>query len=549
MALASTAKLTKPKQEFDPTPEQQAAIKMCLNGRDMKLIAFAGAGKTSTLVLLAKELNKQGKTGLYLAFNKAIADEAAKKMPNNVVSKTFHSLAYANAPNHIKSRLQKDCPSWEFQKIFRLTPFSVRVRETEIDYQAILRGDVEDDADNPPKRLVSVKSSLISAVRQKYIIDTALTYFMRSDRDFPEIEDVHKAIKNNIDDILKDDIEVLAKELFPVVETLWRDFISPSGVIGMRGRHDVYLKLWALSKPKIKTDFILFDESQDADPLMTGILREQEAQIIYVGDPYQQIYGWRGAVNVMQDLKVQASYLTQSFRFGQDLADACQPLLEVLGSENSIRGLDSLTTVVDVDDKLPSSFDALLCRTNAGAIKACLEYQGLGILVTPMNVDFKETREMVLGIEELRKLGRTECAALRGFPSYDSLQEFVSEYKTDTSIAPYYRLNEKFGVETIIELIDRCESDKSKKVKGSIATTAHRSKGLEWDTVVLNDDFCGAFQNYTGEFKEKPNEEEYRLLYVAMTRAKKKAYFAQIQNILLHVKSKRKNQALNAFDL
>ena len=157
MALASTAKLTKPKQEFDPTPEQQAAIKMCLNGRDMKLIAFAGAGKTSTLVLLAKELNKQGKTGLYLAFNKAIADEAAKKMPNNVVSKTFHSLAYANAPNHIKSRLQKDCPSWEFQKIFRLVPFSVRVRETEIDYQAILRGDVEDDADNPPKRLVSVK--------------------------------------------------------------------------------------------------------------------------------------------------------------------------------------------------------------------------------------------------------------------------------------------------------------------------------------------------------------------------------------------------------
>lgn len=239
-----------------------------------------------------------------------------------------------------------------------------------------MRGDVEDDADNPPKRLVSVKSSLISAVRQKYIIDTALTYFMRSDRDIPQIEDVHKAIKNNIDDILKDDIEVLAKELFPVVETLWRDFTSPSGVIGMRGRHDVYLKLWALSKPKIKADFILFDESQDADPLMTGILREQEAQIIYVGDPYQQIYGWRGAVNVMQDLKVQASYLTQSFRFGQDLADACQPLLEVLGSENSIRGLDSLATVVDVDEKLPSSFDALLCRTNAGAIKACLEYQG-----------------------------------------------------------------------------------------------------------------------------------------------------------------------------
>lgn len=545
----SATKVTKTNKEFKPTSEQLKAVEMCRNGKDMKLIAFAGAGKTSTLTLLAKELNTQGKVGLYLAFNKAIADEAAKKMPNNVNSKTFHSLAYANAPDYIKRRLQKDCPSWEFQKIFKLSPLSVRVRETVVDFEAILRGDVEDDSDNPPKKLVAIKSSLISAVRQKYIIDTALMYFMRSEREIPQIEDVQGAIKNNIDDILKDDVESLAKELFPVVEALWKDFISPSGVVGMKGRHDVYLKLWALSKPKINTDFILFDEAQDADPLMTSILRNQKAQIIYVGDPYQQIYSWRGAINVMQDLKVQASYLTQSFRFGQDLADACQPLLEVLGSENSIKGLDNLTTIVDKEDKLPLNFDALLCRTNAGAIQACLEYQNMGVLVTPMNVDFKETKEMVLGIEELRKLGRTECAALKGFPSYEALQEFVTEYKTDTSIAPYYKLNEKFGVETIIALIERCENDKSKKAGGCIATTAHRSKGLEWDTVVLHEDFCNPFQTYTGDFKEHPNEEEFRLLYVAMTRAKKKAYFAQIESILLHVKSKRKNSLLNAFDL
>jgi hypothetical protein len=42
---------------------------MALQGKDLKIKAFAGSGKTSTLVAIAKEL--QGR-GLYLAYNKAI---------------------------------------------------------------------------------------------------------------------------------------------------------------------------------------------------------------------------------------------------------------------------------------------------------------------------------------------------------------------------------------------------------------------------------------------------------------------------------------------
>jgi hypothetical protein len=50
-------------------------------------------------------------------------------------------------------------------------------------------------------------------------------------------------------------------------------------------RHDHYLKLWHLSGPKINADYILFDEAQDANPVLVDIVRQQtHAQLVWVGD-------------------------------------------------------------------------------------------------------------------------------------------------------------------------------------------------------------------------------------------------------------------------
>ena len=45
--------------------------------------------------------------------------------------------------------------------------------------------------------------------------------------------------------------------------------------------HDGYLKLWALSEPRIAADFILLDEAQDANRVMLDVLRKQPAQMVY----------------------------------------------------------------------------------------------------------------------------------------------------------------------------------------------------------------------------------------------------------------------------
>ena len=60
---------------------------------------------------------------------------------------------------------------------------------------------------------------------------------------------------------------------------------------------------------------------------MPGILLKQKnAQVIYVGDAHQQIYAWRGAVNAMQQLPMPESRLTTSFRFGEEIADVANNL-------------------------------------------------------------------------------------------------------------------------------------------------------------------------------------------------------------------------------
>ena len=67
---------------FKPTLEQIEVINAAKTGQDLIVQALAGTGKTTTLKLLAEALSD--KTGTYIAFNRAIVDEARTKFPSNV---------------------------------------------------------------------------------------------------------------------------------------------------------------------------------------------------------------------------------------------------------------------------------------------------------------------------------------------------------------------------------------------------------------------------------------------------------------------------------
>src|SRR5690242_792927 len=86
----------------EPTEEQLAARDVFAAGRDLALVAGAGTGKTSTLVLMGTATRGRG---LYIAFNKAIAEDAGRRFGPNVRCGTAHSLAFRAVGRRYRDRL------------------------------------------------------------------------------------------------------------------------------------------------------------------------------------------------------------------------------------------------------------------------------------------------------------------------------------------------------------------------------------------------------------------------------------------------------------
>jgi hypothetical protein len=109
---------------FKPTAEQYAVVDAVLGGGDLKIKAYAGAGKTSTLRLIADQLARN--RGSYLAFNKEIAEHARRGFPRNVSARTVHSLAYASVGPALTARLNVPAePPHELAARYGLGPIQV----------------------------------------------------------------------------------------------------------------------------------------------------------------------------------------------------------------------------------------------------------------------------------------------------------------------------------------------------------------------------------------------------------------------------------------
>ncbi len=63
---------------MNPTDEQTAAADAFHAGQHLALQAGAGTGKTTTLALLARTTKRRGR---YLAYNRAIAQDARSRFP------------------------------------------------------------------------------------------------------------------------------------------------------------------------------------------------------------------------------------------------------------------------------------------------------------------------------------------------------------------------------------------------------------------------------------------------------------------------------------
>lgn len=473
-----------------PTDEQAHVVDQFHAGDSMKVQARAGTGKTSTLLLVADSTRARGQ---YVAFNRAIVDEGKRRFGRNVAANTAHSLAYRAVGARYRDRLNGGN---------RLAP----------SHQAELLGvaPVTTEGRGIRRRLTA---GFVSGLVMRAVDEWCQTADPIPDtpdgwaRYVPRVEGIDLPNSDGTPTHVAN--EALAAEIAPACERAWDDLCRPDGAL--RFAHGHYLKMWQLEGPRLGADFILFDEAQDASPVMRAVVAAQrDAQVVWVGDDQQEIYAWAGAVNALAMIDAPTAYLTRSFRFGPQIAEVANTVLELLGAHPGVVGDPGQPGLVDGIDE-PA---AILARTNATAIATVLAYQRAGVPV-----------HLVGGADDVTRFSKSAAALMAGDPAYHpdlacfstwgEVRDYVEHEPQGGELKLLVDLVTTFGPAAVIAAIDGSVPERAARV---VVSTAHKAKGREWPSVQLAADLDPT----SGDDDEPraPQPEELRLLYVAATRAR-----------------------------
>jgi hypothetical protein len=464
---------------FAPTSEQQDAIDFFSKGDHLAIQAGAGTGKTSTLVALANSVDFL-RQGQYVAFNKAIVTDAGGKLPPHVKSNTAHSIAYRVLGWKYKDRLGN----------------ATRMRSDELAKVLKLKD-------------VRINHALVEGSMCASVVMEALGRFCQSAdqvpdaRHFPYVEGLDKPADDG--DRTYHNNNALREHLLPVLNRAWDDVQwTDRGEIPFD--HAFYLKIAQLQGVELGADFVLFDEAQDAVPCVVSMIKSQGVQTVWVGDPNQAIYEWAGAVDAFKKLgdDVQRTSLTQSFRFGEEIADIANLVLSRLDGFQLVGNPSVKSSLC----QLPAP-DAILARTNAGAISETIEQVSMGREAHLMG-DTKDILQFLDGSDALRKGRKASHRDLACFTTWLEVQDYVSTDTLGKELKCLVNLVDRFGTFTIRDVLKHQPTEANADV---VVSTAHKAKGREWTSVRLAEDFASCWD-------EDATPADLRLLYVALTRAR-----------------------------
>jgi F-box protein 18 (helicase) len=476
------------------TAEQSAIIQ---STGDLKINAVAGSGKTTTIIEYARA-RPGGCKILYLAFNKSVKLEAinrfASKGLDNVKVETAHSLAY----KHIV-----------FKHAYKVR--NQGYKTSEIAELLNLQG-------NEEKHTEYVIANHIN----KFI-----TYFCNSDK-----EKVHEL--NYLDVVSDKKARVFVTSFYGYIETQTRLLLARMDKGEIEVTHDFYLKKFQLSNPVLNFDYILFDEGQDASPAMLDVFFRQKATKVIVGDTHQQIYGWRFAVNSLEKAAFKTLNLSTSFRFSQDIANLA---MEVLKWKKHIAQKGTIP-IKGTGTSREVKTKAILARTNLGLLLKAIEYvtekKKVKHIYFEGNINSYTYADEGASLYDVLNLYNGQRNLVRDkliseMKDLAELEDYIDKTE-DVQLGMMVEIVKEYGnqIPGIIQAIKAKHVDNEEKEKAEmIFSTVHRSKGMEYDSVQLVNDFITEEKLekiLVDHKKEDINisklNEEINLLYVAITRTR-----------------------------
>lgn len=489
---------------------------------------FIVTHNTTTGKFIAEAL--PDKTCLSIFFNKKNADEgmAQADRPSNMFYSTIHSLCYKQVMDtQYKSKLN----DWLLFEDIDTTLLAKLLNNEE----SYAKGEYQ-------KELNKLQRVVLNCMRywQQSDEDDCFNFVSRLHptnlgfrRDFDTITSIEElelvVVTDDLDETKRR--EYIAR----TCSNLWVRMYNPKD--SAKITHDTYVKIFQLrglvfdqvydaqSKCYKKINLLIADEIQDANGVTLAIIANQtHLQRIACGDKNQNLYAWRGAKN---DFSSFASWnkatLTESFRFGQNIANLANKVLALPAMETKLkligRGTDNGTGQT-----------AILCRTNATVLQTVFT-----LLLDNKKVacvsKFKEMESQMYHVFAVlnEQVPKFPVASLK---SFDTKEKMWQAIESNAELKQIYKLalmisDAKGGLFTGLKYLK--ENLVSQDKADYIVSTIHASKGLGFTNVVIADDFL-AFKETQEEYDwaiEEMKEDKVLLnmCYVAITRAKEKVIF------------------------
>jgi hypothetical protein len=395
--------------------------------------SVAGSGKTTTLLDLAK--SHSDKKILYLAFNKSLITEIEGKIQRdkikNLTPMTFDSLLYASYRSVKKRNVEivdlKPQNISEYVPWFKSKPFALR--KTYVNYYKKFCGN-------------------------------------------PHYTTPEEFAMNEL------------KDEKPLLNSLWE--------CTTRGKlitFDTLRKLsldekWFKGYIDKTFDMIMVDETQDFDIMMLNmLLNDTTIPKLFVGDPMQSIYQWRGCINGFNKLPKTALTIEfySTFRIGDP---ACELIRSKFKDCWMVSKSSSLTQLSDDVGLLKGGNYTYLFRTWRALITSATFMPKVWIYKYEQTVDKMRNLHKIL-----------------------SFSGSIDDDEFEDDLPGFLRSITKDELESIISNID---ANLTSKAEASCKMyTIHSYKGLEDDNIRIGGDI------------EDPTGEDANLYYVALTRGMK----------------------------
>ncbi len=464
----------------------------CENERGNAIVrAVAGSGKTTTGVEAFNRMRPQG-NGIFLAFNKAIADELKARGVN---ARTFHSVTYGPV---MQARGVREVDNRKDYRVFRAT-----AKSNQFGYYKFV-GKLVALAKNAgvgvPDMMADTEDNWLGIVAH---------HGLELEEDTQDLGTAIELARNVLDAHCSDHM------------------VNFDDMLYMAVRENMSLQ---------KFDYIFLDEAQDTNAIQRVLLRKmmhKDTRLIAVGDPAQSIYGFRGAdSNSMELLRTEFACtdlpLTVSYRCPASVVKYAQQWVpEIEAAPGAKDGtVENLRLEWDLQTFKPG--DLIVCRTTRQIVDLGFKFIREQIPATIMGKEIGDGLKALIRKMETSDLDVlvSRIEAWRDREAYKATKE-GDEAKAETIYDKADAITNIVegmpeGMRTVEQVYAVLDYLFSPNRNAIVLATIHKSKGLEANRVFwLGRSQCPA------KWARKPwqVQQELNLCYVAATRAKAELYF------------------------